>query len=515
MIRSRRWRSVAPSTLAPFLCLVIAPYVARADGPGDARASSRLSIDDAMRLAVDQAPAVVAARAEVTHARANVTSARSALYPQINGSASYVRTIKSEYDGLFSAPEGMGMGMGSGVALPFGRANTWRLGLSGSQLLFAGGKVTAGLDAADATVAQAGTALASARAQVVLQVTEAYYDAALATELVTIGEATLAQAEDTLKKNQASFEHGAIPEYDVLSAEVTRDNTRADLVRQRSQRDLAYAQLRRLVGLPQSQALELASPLAGDGPEIASHAASAAGVVPSATRAPVAQAGDALRVRQASLGAARGGHWPQVSLTSDLGIVNYPEDVFPGTDDWRTNFTVGVTLSVPLFTGFQVTGDVRAAEADVVVARAQLEDARRLAEVDRLDAEQAVHVAEELWHSSGRSVQQAQRAYEIAEARYQQGVSIALELVDARLALAQARVNQARAARDLHVARVRWALLPALPLGAGGASGAVGASSAGGAPTGASGAAARPTPATGSAARPATASTPTNPSRQP
>src|SRR5204863_2061295 len=98
------------------------------------------------------------------------------------------------------------------------------------------------------------------------------YSPALALELVAIGEATLAQAEKTLAQNQASFEHGAVPEYDVLSAEVTRDNQRADLVRQRSQRDLAFAQLKRLLGLPQARALELTSALGGDGPEAANAA---------------------------------------------------------------------------------------------------------------------------------------------------------------------------------------------------------------------------------------------------
>jgi outer membrane protein TolC len=63
-------------------------------------------------------------------------------------------------------------------------------------------------------------------------------------------------------------------------------------------------------------------------------------------------------------------------------------------------------------------------------------------------------------------VEQATRAYEIAELRYREGVSTQLELSDARLLLAQAQVNRAQAARDLQVARARLALLPDLPLSA-------------------------------------------------
>jgi outer membrane protein TolC len=63
-------------------------------------------------------------------------------------------------------------------------------------------------------------------------------------------------------------------------------------------------------------------------------------------------------------------------------------------------------------------------------------------------------------------VQQATRAYEIAELRYSEGVSTQLELTDARLLLQQAQSNRAQAARDVQVARVRLALLPDLPLAA-------------------------------------------------
>jgi outer membrane protein TolC len=61
-------------------------------------------------------------------------------------------------------------------------------------------------------------------------------------------------------------------------------------------------------------------------------------------------------------------------------------------------------------------------------------------------------------------VQQAQRAYQIANVRFTNGVSTQLELSDARLSLQQAEANRTQAARDLQVARARVALLPNLPV---------------------------------------------------
>ena len=61
-------------------------------------------------------------------------------------------------------------------------------------------------------------------------------------------------------------------------------------------------------------------------------------------------------------------------------------------------------------------------------------------------------------------MEQAARAYKIAELRYREGISTQTELLDSRIQLQQAQAARARAARDLQVAKVRIALLPALPI---------------------------------------------------
>ena len=72
--------------------------------------------------------------------------------------------------------------------------------------------------------------------------------------------------------------------------------------------------------------------------------------------------------------------------------------------------------------------------------------------------------AEARWAASTGTVRQAQRAYQIAEIRYREGISTQTELSDSRLQLQEAQANRAQAARDLQVARVRLALLKDLPL---------------------------------------------------
>jgi outer membrane protein TolC len=198
----------------------------------------------------------------------------------------------------------------------------------------------------------------------------------------------------------------------------------------------------------------------------------------AARRAPVQEARELVAAREAALAAAKAERWPVLSASSSYGIVNYPVDVFPGSDDWRTNWTVGVFLSVPLFTGFRTAAGIESARADVDEARVRLRQTERAAAVDGLTAAEQVAVAQATWQQNARTVSQAQRAYEIADLRFQQGISTHLDLVDARVQLDQARVNRARAAHDLHVARIRLQLLPRLPLGAGSSQAATAAAQA-------------------------------------
>ncbi len=125
--------------------------------------------------------------------------------------------------------------------LPFGRENNYRFGLSVSQTLFSGGRVRGQTQAAGAEVRSAAIGLTSARAQLLLDVTGAYYDASLADRLLTIAQATLDQADTTLSQTQLAREVGNLSEFDLLRARVTRDNQRPIVIQRRADRDLAYS----------------------------------------------------------------------------------------------------------------------------------------------------------------------------------------------------------------------------------------------------------------------------------
>ena len=154
---------------------------------------------------------------------------------------------------------------------------------------------------------------------------------------------------------------------------------------------------------------------------------------------------------------------PSVALNSNYSRIAYPENLLPSFD--RANWSVGVSVNVPILTGGRQRGDELVARAELDQSRLQQQQIEELAALDTRSAWAELLAARVAWESTAGTVQQANRAYEIADVRYGAGVSTQLELTDSRLQRQQAEANRALAARDLQVARARVALLPDLPIG--------------------------------------------------
>jgi outer membrane protein TolC len=443
------------------------------------QSSSRMTLAEALSIAEARSETIAEARAGETHAEADKLRANSGRLPNLNFTGSYDRTLASEFNGIFdsnSTSSGSSASGGSGSdvdfsKLPFGQRNVYRATITFSQSLYAGGRVTAQRKQADLGRQNASLGTLTARAQLQLEVTKAFYDSALADRLVTIAESGLAQAAAAYDQTKKEFDAGRKPEFEVLRAEVARDNQQPIVIRRRADRENAYLRLRQLLKMPQPEPLVIDVDL--DDPTLAAPAPFASDLEiaklepPKATRAQVTQSETLVKVREAAIAIAKAERLPSVNLTSSYGKVGYPSSgAFPGIDDFRTNATIGVQVSVPIFNGFRTQGDVLAAAADLTASEAQRNQTKALAGLDTETALQELTSSLAAWQASAGTVQQAQRAYEIADLRYREGLSTQLELSDSRLSLQIAQANRAQAARDLQIARTRVALLKNLPIGA-------------------------------------------------
>ena len=499
---------------AALLVLVFGSSPAAAQAPVTRPAQTgtvALSLDDAVRMAESESEPVRIARAGVQRADGQKMQARSQYLPQLYGSAGYTRTLKSQYSGFAGSPDTVTapvspappcddylLGTDASVAdriagletasrcmsglnpfaafssLPFGQANQYQVGLSLSQNLFTGGRVSAQNEAAAAGRRAANIEFIAQRAQNVLDVAQAYYDAALADRLVAISDASFTQTENVLKQVELNKSVGNVSEFELLRAQVTRDNQRPQVIQRRSDREVAYLRLKQLLNIPLEQAVSLTTTI--DDVGVMPAGIRLAGIqvgsfeapdTLTANRAAVKQAGEAVRAQQQLVRVARSQRLPSLSLTSQYGAVAYPLNGLPGSGDFRANWTVGIATQVPLFTGGRIRGEELVAHANLSESRARLQQVREFAALDARVALNALNQAMSSWEASRGTAEQASRAYQIAEVRYREGISTQLELNDSRILVEQATANRALAARNLQLARIKLALLPHLPLQSG------------------------------------------------
>jgi outer membrane protein len=417
-----------------------------------------LSLEDALRIGSGESETVWVAEAGVMRAVGTEIISRSGLLPQLSGTANYTRTLRSQYSGLFSGSS-TGGSQGGLQNLPFGRTNQYTLGLSFSQFVFDGGQTVARLRASRSRRRSAEINVDAQRAETLLDVTSAYFDALLSERLVTIAESSLAQQEEILRQTTVAFQVGDKSEFEQLQARVSRDNQLPMVLQSRSRRQEAYLRLKQLLNVPLEDDVRLTTPLE----ELPARFATPSDLSAD-TRAPVRQAQEEVQANQSLLAGARAERWPSISLSSRYSPVAYPANGFPQYGDFREDWTVSLNLSIPIFTGGRIVGDQLVARGNLSEAQARLKQTREAAELDVRTSQLDLADAQAILKSNESTVEQAKRGYEIAQIRFREGISSQIELQNARLLFEQAEVNRAQALRNVQVARARLALIRDLPL---------------------------------------------------
>ncbi|MCB1944055.1 MAG: TolC family protein, partial [Candidatus Accumulibacter sp.] len=157
-----------------------------------------------------------------------------------------------------------------------------------------------------------------------------------------------------------------------------------------------------------------------------------------------------LRAAQAGIAYARAAGRPTISLSGgpqwqDLGELSSHGNA------------IGLTFSVPIFSGFNTTYNIRAAEARSDVQAARLDDTRQQVALDVWEAYQSLSTASQTIRSTVDLLASAEQSERVALGRYKAGVGNILDVLNAQSALATARLQRIQAMLDWHVSRATLA----------------------------------------------------------
>lgn len=440
-------------------------------------AKQTVSLGRAINLALTNSPVLDAAEYGLRAANQQVREAWGTLLPDISASASYQRNLKLQQ--IFLPARFLDPTAPAGAVTPItvGSDNNWNATLSATQKLFEVGAFI-GVGAAGRYKELQSEIVRGTAQQVVTGVRQAYFDALLAEEQVSLLEQSIARVEATLADARARHQAGLASEYDVLRFEVQLTNLQANVEQARNQAAAGKRQLLVEIGLDldtpialegKLDQMRLDDPRANEAAnrEILALAGGAAMVdqpydellrTAYSRRSDLRQLESQVSLQDAYAGVQRADFFPKLSLFSNYNIAAQQDgspDFFGGPNSRVTTAAAGVRVEIPVFRGFSRAARLQQAEATKHQDEARLEQAKLQTRQDVRTLHDNVREAQHRAAAQRAAVNQAQRGFQIATAEYAQGVGSQLQVTDAEVALRESQFNYARAVYDYLSARAR------------------------------------------------------------
>ena len=289
------------------------------------------------------------------------------------------------------------------------------------------GRVASLSEAAKASYLATEQAERTFRLSLIANVADAYLSLSEAQERLTLAQASLETRAQTRELVDRRRQAGLAGDLDYLQADAAYEGARAEVAVLLRQQASARNYLRALVGT-ESKDLPAGKPLAEQGITLAQQAGLPSQVL--VRRPDVLGAEQRLLAANANIGAARAAFFPRIALTASAGTASREIDGLFKTGSEAWSFTPSITL--PIFTAGRNKANLDLTEVRKEIAVADYE--RTVQQAFREVADLLVardQLAEQLQAVEAQARSQ-QRAADIAEARYRQGVGSFLEVLDAQ-----------------------------------------------------------------------------------
>ncbi|MCQ2161672.1 MAG: TolC family protein [Bacteroidales bacterium] len=473
--------------------LFMAPVEADAQYAGGAAPEDTstvvLTLDDALKIALSENVSVKVADKEIQRSEYARKGSYASLLPQIDGSGAYQRTIKKQImymdtDSGKDGEEGGGsMGM-FGSLMPFlqrigelsaaagmppvsmesntdsgagsggfavGRWNTYNYGISASMPLI-NFQLWESLKISGQSVDLAVEKARSSRLEMVTQVKQAYYAVLLAKEAFEVYRSVYENAVENFTNTEKKYNAQKASELDLLRSKANVANAVPNVYNAESSVILALWQLKAVMGLDLDRKIDVAGALDDYSKEMFRdiHENEDPSLENNSTMRQLAiqaeQLASTVRLQKAaylpSLGAAFS--YSMIAMTNDFKFSQY---------QWSPYSYVGLSLSIPIFSGGKRLNEVRQAKVQAAELDLQRVDTERQLRIAIRQYLNTMETNMNSYYSAAEAVGLAQKAYDIATKSFNVGKSTLTDLNDAQLSLTQARLSQSQAVYNFVVAK--------------------------------------------------------------
>ena len=387
-----------------------------------------LNLNNCIEIALKRQPNIVAAVSTVNMNESKVGEAEADYYPQVDLTSGYSRVSSAQASSSSNSTNRSLDQFNGSISL---RQNIYDFGKTATQV-----KVQRlNLDSSRAD-------LENVTEQIVFNVKQWYYSVLQAKRNREVSEEAVRQFEQHLQQAKGFYSVGTKPKFDVTKAEVDLSNARLSMIKAENALKVAIVTLNNAMGVPDAPEYALEDNLLFHKYEI---------TLGDAVERAYKNRHDLLstivkrNAAETSVELAKKGYYPVLTGNAAYSVAG---ERFPLDDGW----SVGVSISFPIFSGFLTRHQVEEAKANLNVLRANEEALRQTVLLEVRQAYLNLKEAEEMVPAAELAVKQAAENLDIANGRYAAGVGNTIEVTDAQVSYSNAKLNYIKALSDYRIA---------------------------------------------------------------
>lgn len=413
-----------------------------------AEAQMKLTLDEAVELALSENPTIKIADMEVARYDYVKRQTWGNLLPQLSVSGQINHTFIKQ-------------NMSKGFSLGGDQYTTITGTLEASVPLFAP-SVYRTLKLNDTQMAAAVEAARSSRIDLVAEVRKAFYNILLAEQSLAVLHESQATVQRTVDDTELQFRNGLASEYDLLTAQVQLSNLKPTILQTENSIAVAKRLLKMYLSIPEEVEIEVAGALDDMRNRVLEGSEGLSTDVSQNSNLRSLELQEELLHRQLRVENASRlpsiGAFGNFSLSgNNMGAFDF-ESMSSIQDGyyWQNPLNAGISLSVPIFSGLRKVNRSRELKNQIAQISVQREYATRQIDVQVRSALNDLLTARETMFAQELTVEQARKAYNISDTRYRAGAGTILELNSAQLQQTQAQLNFSQAIYDYLSAKAEY-----------------------------------------------------------
>lgn len=425
-----------------------------------------INLEQALQIALSENASVKVADMEIERTGYARKGTYAALFPQIDGNASYQRTIEKQVMYMDFDMGSMGGSTGDGTesgettapsasnnGIEVGRWNTWSAGITASMPLV-NAQLWKSLKISDQDVELAVEAARSSRLEMVNQVKQAYFACLLAKEAFEVYKSVYENALENYNLTEMKYNARKASELELTRAKTTLANAVPDVYNAESSVILSLWQLKAVMGVDLDENIDVAETLEdyanrmlGD---IADSSSDTLSLENNSTMRQLAiqaeQLANTIKMQQYA-------NIPTLSLSFSYNFNAMTNDFNFSEYRWSPYSYVGVTLQIPIFAGGQRHNAIRQAKVQAAELDVQRADTERQLRISIRQNLNQMETAMKSYGASLTALESAEKAYNITAKSYEVGSSTLTDLNDAQLAYTQSQLAVSQAIYDFVIAK--------------------------------------------------------------